>query len=209
MFNILKKSQHLIQHFFPCQLCGTDQQDQYSICQNCWEQLPWMNQVITKQEISFYIACQYHFPIDRVIQKFKYEHQLHWQNLLTGLILQLPLPKVQAIVPMPISEARLIERGYNQTLEIAKHVGKVLNIPIWQPIERIHQHTQKGLDRFERIENIQNQFKMIKTQKQLRYRRVLILDDVVTTGSSVLALKLKLEQMGCQNVYACAIASTD
>ena len=208
MFNIIQKAKNVFYPLLPCQLCGIDSQFQYSLCKDCWKQLPWQNQNIIKQEIPFYIACQYEYPINRIIQKFKYEQQLQFQNLLAGLILQLHLPKVQAIVPMPISKERLIERGYNQTLVIANIISKALKIPVWQPILRVHQHSQKGLTRLERIENIQSQFEIDK-QNKTRYRRVLILDDVVTTGSSILALKNSLEQLGCQKIYACAIANVD
>ena len=147
MFKFIQKPFQTFSTFLPCKLCGIGRQNHYGICHDCWSQLPWQSHVITKQEMSFYIACQYGYPINRIIQQFKYEQQLHFQNLLAGLILQLNLPKVQAIVPMPISEERLIERGFNQTLVIAKLIAKQLNIPVWQPIQRTHQHSQKGLNR--------------------------------------------------------------
>ena len=123
-------------------------------------------------------------------------------------MLELRLPKIQAIIPMPISTERLRERGYNQSLVVAKIMAKQLNIPIWQPITRLQQHSQKGLSRLERIDQIEQQFQ-ISTTSKLRYRRVLILDDVVTTGSSIHALKLKLEELGCQKIYAACIASAE
>jgi ComF family protein len=115
------------------------------------------------------------------------------------------LPKVSAVVPMPISTERLAERGYNQSLLLAKQVAKQMNIPIWQPVIRLKQHSQKGLSRLERIEDIQSQFQ-ISTTSKLRYRRVLIIDDVVTTGSSIRALTQKLEELGCQKIYAACLA---
>jgi ComF family protein len=154
------------------------------------------------------VACHYDYPIDRIIQKFKYEQQLHFQNLLAGALLELRPPKIQAIVPMPISNERLVERGYNQSLVLAKIMAKALNIPIWQPITRLQQHSQKGLSRLERLEDIEQQFQ-INTTSKLRYRRVLILDDVVTTGSSIHALKQKLEELGCQKIYAACVASAE
>lgn len=208
MFNFIQKPILFLTSFLPCKLCGIGNQSHYGICHDCWTQLPWEQNIITKQEMPFYIPCRYDYPINRIIQQFKYEQQLHFQHLLAGLVLQLNLPKVQAIIPMPISEERLIERGYNQTLVIAKIIAKALNIPVWQPITRTHQHSQKGLNRLERIENIQAQFTSDPHNK-IRYRRVLILDDVVTTGSSMLALKQNLEQLGCQKIYACCIASAD
>ena len=195
-----------LQSISPCQLCNVEQQQIHSVCADCWQQLPWLKSTVQRQEMEIQSACHYDYPIDRIIQKFKYEQQLHFQQLLAGAFMQLRLPKIQAIVPMPISKQRLAERGYNQSLVLGKILAKQLNLPIWQPITRLQQHSQKGLTRLERIENIQQQFQ-INTTSKLRYRRVLILDDVVTTGSSIFALKQKLEQLGCQKVYAACIAS--
>ena len=195
-----------LQSISPCQLCNVEQQQIHSVCADCWQQLPWLKSTVQRQEMEIHSACHYDYPIDRIIQKFKYEQQLHFQQLLAGAFMQLRLPKIQAIVPMPISKQRLVERGYNQSLVLGKILAKQLNLPIWQPITRLQQHSQKGLTRLERIENIQQQFQ-INTTSKLCYRRVLILDDVVTTGSSIFALKQKLEQLGCQKVYAACIAS--
>lgn len=197
-----------IQNISPCVLCGIDRQQCHSLCEDCWQQLPWSKSTVQRQEMDIQVACHYDYPIDRIIQKFKYEQQLHFQNLLAGALLQLRLPKIQAIVPMPISTERLLERGYNQSLVVAKIMSNQLNIPIWQPITRLQQHSQKGLSRLERIENIEQQFQ-INTTSKLRYRRVLILDDVVTTGSSLHALKQKLEELGCQKIYAACVASAE
>ena len=195
-----------LQRISPCQLCNTEQQQIHSVCADCWQQLPWLKSTVQRQEMEIHSACDYDYPIDRIIQKFKYEQQLHFQQLLVGAFMQLRLPKIQAIVPMPSSNQRLAKRGYNQSLVLGKILAKQLNLPIWQPITRLQQHSQKGLTRLERIENIQQQFQ-INTTSKLCYRRVLILDDVVTTGSSIFALKQKLEQLGCQKVYAACIAS--
>ncbi|WP_180186429.1 ComF family protein [Acinetobacter sp. YH01008] len=205
MFKLLAQGISKLNTLQPCQLCQTDYQSIHSVCEDCWQRLPWTHQIIQRQEMQFQIACNYTYPMDRLIQLFKYEQKLHLQNLLAGALLSLDLPKVSAIVPMPISNERLAERGYNQSLVLAKHVAKQLNVPIWQPITRLKQHSQKGLSRLERIEDIQSQFQ-ISTISKLRYRRVLIIDDVVTTGSSIRALSQTLEQLGCQKIYAACLA---
>ncbi|MFI9457705.1 ComF family protein [Acinetobacter sp. NPDC052428] len=205
MFKLLEHGKFWLTRLQPCQLCLTDHQAIHSVCEDCWRQLPWTHQTIQRQEMQFQIACDYAYPMDRLIQLFKYEQKLHLQNLLAGALLSLDLPKVSAIVPMPISNERLAERGYNQSLVLAKHMAKQLNVPIWQPITRLKQHSQKGLSRLERIEDIQSQFQ-ISTISKLRYRRVLIIDDVVTTGSSIRALSQTLEQLGCQKIYAACLA---
>lgn len=197
-----------IQRLSPCVLCGIDHQRHHSLCTDCWQQLPWLKQNIQRQEMQIQVACHYAYPMDRIIQKFKYEQQLHFQSVLVGSLIDLKLPKIQAIVPMPISSQRLAERGYNQSLVLAKILAKQLNIPVWQPVARLAQHSQKGLSRIERLDQIEQQF-VIATKTRVRYRTVLMLDDVVTTGSSLHALKQKLEQLGCQKIYAACITSAE
>ena len=194
----------------PCSLCGLGHQQSHSLCHDCWEQLPWFQQAnqtqIFRNEMQIHVALNYQFPIDRLIQKYKYEQQLHFQTLLTHSLIQLRLPKVHAIVPMPISTERLAERGYNQMLIIANLLSKKLNIPVWQPVIRLAQHSQKGLSRVERMENIVDQFEIIKTERR-KYRKVLIIDDVVTTGSSLRAMKMALEKLGCQQIELACISA--
>ena len=205
MFKLLQQGKHWLNRLQPCQLCQTDYQNLHSVCQDCWQQLPWAHQTIQRQEMQFQVACDYAYPMDRLIQLFKYEQKLHLEALLAGALLTLKFPKVSAVVPMPISTERLVERGYNQSLLLAKHDAKHLQIPVWQPIERLKQHSQKGLSRLERIEDIEAQFR-VTTSSKVRYRKVLIIDDVVTTGSSIRALSQQLEKLGCQQIYAACLA---
>lgn len=200
--------QRSIQSISACQLCGLDTQQAHGLCHDCWQQLPWFQQKIERHERHILVALNYQFPIDRVIQKYKYEQQLHYQILLSQLLLKLKQSKFQAIVPMPISKQRLAERGYNQMLILAKIMSKQLNIPVWQPIIRLAQHSQKGLTRVERLESIDEQFEIIRSERR-KYRSVLIIDDVVTTGSSVNALAQALEKLGCKNIYISCIAAAD
>ncbi|ENX49933.1 ComF family protein [Acinetobacter ursingii] len=208
MFDNIKASmQQLGQKLLPCRLCESSPRlKHYVLCKSCWQQLPWLKQPIHRHELQIMAACYYHYPIDRILQQFKYEQKLHHQPLLDQLLAQVRHPKVQAIVPMPISDARLIERGYNQSLLLAQQLAKKLNVPIWQPIHRLEQHSQKGLNRLERIQGIEQQFVVLEKPK-IRYRKVLIIDDVVTTGSSIYALHQALQQLGCQQIYACCIAA--
>lgn len=202
----LSTAQQWLHSGLPCQFCGLERGHQASLCQDCWNHLPWFKQSVQRQEIEVQVACHYAYPIDRVIQQFKYEQQLHFQILLTGLLKQLEYRQIQAIVPMPISTQRLAERGYNQSIILAQRLGQHLNIPVWQPIQRQHQHAQKGLSRLERLDQIEQQFKIAPTNA-LRYRRVLMLDDVVTTGSSLKTLERALAELGCRKIEAVCIAA--
>lgn len=206
MSKLIQQGKHWLDKLQPCQLCHNDYQTIYSVCQDCWNQLPWAHQTIQRQEMQVQIACHYDYPMDRLIQLFKYEQKLYLENLLAGALISLKLPKVSAVVPMPISTDKLVQRGYNQSLLLAKQVAKHLQVPVWQPVSRLKQHSQKGLSRLERIEDIEAQFQ-ISTSSKLRYRKVLIIDDVVTTGSSIRALNQKLEELGCQQIYTACVAA--
>ncbi|MGK6699041.1 ComF family protein [Acinetobacter baumannii] len=190
MFKFLNP-QYLFQLLSPCLLCEIGTREKYSLCKECWEQLPWLKQTIQRNDQSVLVACHYAYPINRIIQQFKYEQKF---------------PKVQAIVPMPISKQRLTERGFNQSLLLANLLSKQLKIPVWQPVQRLNEHSQKGLSRLERFENIEQQFVAL-TQEKRRYRRVLIIDDVITTGSSIHALCQALKQLGCTSIHASCLAA--
>ena len=166
--------QYLFQLLSPCLLCEIGTRGKHSLCKECWEQLPWLKQTVQRNDQSVLVACHYTYPINRIIQQFKYEQKLHYQTLLAQILQQIKFPKVQAIVPMPISKQRLTERGFNQSLLLAKLLSKQLRIPVWQPVQRLNERSQKGLSRLERFENIEQQFVAI-TQEKRRYRRVLII----------------------------------
>lgn len=207
MLNFLGDILHLgLRQISYCQLCGVDLQEKHSLCQDCWQALPWYKHKFIQNEREIMVACHYDFPMNRIIQKYKYEQQLQYQTLLAHCLLELRLPKVQAIIPMPISKARLIERGYNQMLIIAKIMARQLKVPVWQPIVRSAQHSQKGLSRIERLENIDEQF-VSDPNKVHRYKKVLIIDDVVTTGASINALAQALTKLGCTQIYTACIAT--
>ena len=207
MFKLLGTSvQQVFDYCTPCSLCDIGIKQHFGVCHNCWQQLPWLKQHITRNQQQVFVACHYQYPIDRIIQQFKYEQKLYHQRLLNGLLSQLKLPRVQAIVPMPISTDRLVERGFNQSLLLAKALAHNLNIPVWQPVQRLAQHSQKGFSRLERLEDIEQQF-ISNPSGKIRYRKVLIVDDVVTTGSSITALSQALEQIGCQQIYSVCLAA--
>lgn len=188
-----------------CQLCDTSPRSKAGVCLDCWRSLPWFKQEVLRQEMQIWAACQYNYPLDRIIQQFKYQQQLHYQTLLSGILAELKYVGVQAIVPMPLSLPKLAERGFNQSVLIAQSLSHKLKAPIWQPVLRHAEHSQKGLTRQERLINIDSQF-YLSPQQSLRFKRVLIVDDVVTTGSSIRALADQLEQLGCTHIRAACLA---
>lgn len=195
--------QDYLQRFFPCYLCQSDFSQYAGLCEDCWQSLPWALTEIEREGLTIQIACYYQYPLNQMILAYKYHQQLFYKTLFTQLLLQAKLPKVQAVIAMPISQQRLVKRGFNQSLILAQGVARCLNVPVWQPVVRLDARHQKGLSRAERLENIQEQFQLV-AQKHPKYRHVLIIDDVVTTGGSLLALTQALSPLAIEKIsYLC------
>jgi ComF family protein len=113
------------------------------------------------------------------------------------------LPDV--ILPVPLHRERLSERGFNQALEIARPISKVLQIPIAiQSAERTrHTAAQARLNAEKRGENLRNAFKIRTNVAGLH---IAILDDVITTGRTVESLSRALKAAGAKRVDVWAVA---
>ncbi|MBP9721905.1 MAG: ComF family protein [Gammaproteobacteria bacterium] len=164
------------------------------------------------------IAFSYIHPIDKIIQQFKYLGDLTKGRLLAELLLEYicnnlnstnnyynftNLPEV--IIPVPIYYTKLKQRGFNQSLVIAKYLSKKLSIPIDNNLIVKHQlsHPQMGLDQAGRISNLENTFCL---NKKAYYKSAVIIDDVVTTGSTVAVIAQLLRKTKIKNISLWAVA---
>lgn len=196
----------IIDLFKCCPLCQIDPIQHHGACKDCFARLPWFKQKVTRHELDIWAACRYEFPLDHVLQQFKYHQGLSYRRLLTACLLQHPKPRVDAIIAMPMSATRLAERGYNQALLLARDLAAAYQLPLWQPIIRQHRVQQKMLDRSERLNNLATAFEIQEPVKK-RYKRVLVVDDVVTTGSSLHYLQLQLQELGCEQILFHCVAA--
>jgi len=109
------------------------------------------------------------------------------------------------IVPVPLHAKRLRERGYNQSSEIARVIAKRLKVPIaYDAVIKKHSTlAQSGLNAKERQKNIKNAFSVMNVED---YKHVLVIDDVVTTGSTVNEMAKALKKSGIERVGVLSIA---
>ncbi len=112
----------------------------------------------------------------------------------------------EAIVPVPIHRSKYLERGYNQADILAKGIGRELQLPVYSKLLVRHKKTlpQKKLSDKERLKNLTEAFQINKREssKQLsRLDRVLLVDDIYTTGSTVEACTNVLKSNGVKEVY--------
>ena len=115
------------------------------------------------------------------------------------------------VVPIPIGRARLRSRGYNQSLLLARPLAKLLRRTIFANILIKSKQTKKQgttKSRSERLENIAGSFSVPNNQyRKINNRDIVIIDDITTTGSTLVEVRKVLLAHGAKNVLAITIAN--
>jgi ComF family protein len=152
-------------------------------------------------------AFSYAHPIDCLIQKLKYRGRLELVRLLgEGLGDRLVAsPRPHLIVPAPLHAARIKQRGFNQALELAREIGKRLNVPVDAVACTKVRATapQTDLPYAERAKNVRGAF---TCKADFSGRHVAVLDDVMTTGATLNEISRVLKQAGAMEVSAWVVA---
>lgn len=113
--------------------------------------------------------------------------------------------KIDVLMPIPLHWKKMEKRGYNQAEIIAKAAGKKLDIPVDTKCLRrvVNTKPQKDLSETERKQNLKDAFAV---RKKTEYKRILLVDDIYTTGATVDAAAKVLKKAGAEKVYFLAIA---
>jgi ComF family protein len=225
----------LLQRLYPptCVLCGAPGQAGLDLCEGCRADLPHNRHACPRCALPLpedpaaglcgpcqrhpppfaasHAAFRYEDPLPPLIAGMKFRARFNLARLL-GQCLALALLEQGAerpglIIPVPLHPKRLRERGYNQALEIAREPAAALGIPIDGTgcIRALHTNAQVGLDDRERRRNVRGAFAV---RRPPAARHVAILDDVVTTGSTVTELTRVLRAAGVERVDVWAVART-
>ena len=154
-------------------------------------------------------AFEYRFPLDRLIQRFKYSGDLaigKWLALeLAARVRDDERPDL--LVAPPLALSRLRERGFNQAVVLAKTVGERLGIRhAPAALSKVRETApQPGLGRKSRLSNLRDAF---GCNLRLAGEHVALVDDVMTTGATAEALARVLKSAGAARVSVWAIART-
>ena len=151
---------------------------------------------------------RYGFPLDVLIQHCKYGGAQELARLFAEALAQelADRPRPDLIVPMPLHPARLRERGFNQALEIARRLGHRLNLPCRHACSRVRDTPpQAGLDLKARKRNLRGAF---VCDEDLTGKRIALVDDVMTSGSSLNELAQAARRAGAVEVSAWVVART-
>ena len=151
-------------------------------------------------------AFAYDFPLDKLVQSFKYGHQLALAGFLGRQIAALAGGiEADRIIPLPLHPNRLRERGFNQALELARPVSRATSLPIDTVSCKRVRHTpaQAELPWRERVKNIRGAF---HCTADFSGKRLLLIDDVMTTGASIDECARTLKLHGAASVSVLVVA---
>ena len=147
-----------------------------------------------------------------LVHEFKYGHHRHLRYPLAEWLAEtMSDPRLRGlrfdlIVPVPLHPARERERGFNQATLLAELLAEKIEVPLRPVLERIrYTSTQTAHDRAERMENLHDAFRLRK-KADVRQLRVLLIDDILTTGSTLSECARVLKEAGAISVYAATAA---
>lgn len=214
-----------------CFLCHCPCTEKEILCHNCYNDLPFnvaaclicakpfCNSNICAKCLqspsgfinSTFAPFLYHYPVNHLIQHMKFKQCLSITNYLANLLAKHyyadPKKLPDCIIPVPLHRTRLITRGYNQSIELARPLAKKLAIKLdTNYCKRIRiTSPQTSLSKKERSRNVYNAF-AVSTKKN--YKHVLLVDDVITSGSTIKEISRTFKKAGVKsmNVLACAKA---
>ena len=153
---------------------------------------------------------QYEYPINRLIQNFKFHDDLDLSGFFSDQIIEkqalsdYSLPEI--ILPVPLHMQRIRQRGFNQSLELAKMLAKKLGLELLENTIVRNRDTppQSGLDMRMRRTNLRGAFKLIRIPPVKKH--VAIVDDVLTTGATSNEVARVLKSAGFERIdlWVCA-----
>ncbi len=164
-----------------------------------------------------YSPLCYEEDVIRLVHQLKFSEKIAFSRTLGEIMLECwkletmknsnvdASSKPDYLLPVPLHKSRMRQRGFNQSIELSRVIAKKLNIPIeYDGVGRIRSTSaQTGLNAIQRRKNIKGAFKVVQ---KISAKRVLIIDDVMTTGSTVNELARILKKAGIEQVGVLCLA---
>jgi competence protein ComFC len=219
-----------------CVVCSSEVERTEYLCENCRQRAPRITAPFCEKcsepftgAITQTFACAncehrtLHFDsavavyrsrglVRKLVHEFKYGHHRHLRHPLADWLgetlsdSRLHGRHFDLLVPVPLHPARERERGFNQAALLAELLAKRANLPVRPVLERIrYTTTQTAYDRSERMENLRDAFRLRKN-RDVRGLHVLLIDDVLTTGSTLSECARMLKRAGALSVFAATAA---
>lgn len=204
----------LLEILFPseCANCGYIGR---ALCERCLDTLLYEPHIREIENLKVCIAMYYDPDsiLEKLILPFKYNHQKdifrffvpHMNRALQLLY----FPEEIFLIPVPLHKNRELERGYNQAEVLANYLGKKNGVSVVKLIERVKNTEKQSLTKSssEREKNMKDAFKV--TGKLPKDGHLVLVDDIVTTGSTLLACRKILQDAGYEKISALTLAERE
>ncbi|MCB9666817.1 MAG: ComF family protein [Myxococcales bacterium] len=192
-----------------CPGCDTWLEELSPFCEAC---RPLLEKLPSSPTEPFPVASvfQYGGPLADAIRKLKYQGRTDLTSSLAGLLMEGIdgyRGAIDAVIPVPLHPKRLRARGFNQSALLANRVAKALDVRmVVNTLIRVkHTPPQVDLDLAARIENVKGAF---FSRPSPLNRRVLIVDDVKTTGATLAEAAFAMQKSGAEKIYCLALAQS-
>ncbi|MNN17599.1 DNA utilization protein GntX [compost metagenome] len=191
-----------------CQTCALPLFAAGLTCGECLLEPPAFEQVV--------VPWRYGFPVDSLITRFKHNAKWPFGHLLADVLGQYlqhrfdeGLPRPDVLLPVPLANKRLRERGFNQAAMLARWLSQSLDLPCEERVLRRIKDTdaQQNLDAKARKGNLRNAFSLIP-DSDVKGRHLALIDDVLTTGATAQAIARLLMNAGAARVDVYCLART-
>ena len=200
-----------------CVLCGgRGQTPMLDLCSPCEQSLPPADPPIQPGPAPLRRCCtpfEYGYPLHHLVHALKYQGELAAARVFGSLLgrraAALGLGRAaDVLLPVPLHPSRLAARGFNQSVEIARWVSRETGLPVDPRLAQRRKSTlpQVGLHGPDRAANVRDAF---VAAAGVSGRRVVLVDDVTTTGSTLQALATALLAAGAVEVDAWCVARAD
>jgi ComF family protein len=211
-----------------CLFCGEPGYHHNDLCKPCHSSLPWLENYCKQCGIELPVktercgSCQKKPPpFEKTISLVRYEERTRYlitslkfstnypASRLMGTLmaqrLQTETSLPELLIPVPLHPTRYRSRGFNQAIEISRSLSVILNIPMDNyAVKRIiNTGSQSKLHAKERHKNIRGAFQV---KGAIKAKHIAIIDDVITTGSTVTELAKVLKRAGVERIDVCSFA---
>ena len=214
-----------------CPLCGASVSIHGELCAECWTSFNWIDNpkcsrcgypfsshlapgasflcpvcASGKAELDWIrSACVYDDVSKMAMLPFKHSGRISYANFMSRAMIwamrDIDLSNIDIVMPVPLARRRLFHRAYNQAALLARPIARVLNVPIdYDSVCRKYRRDMGHLNARQRAENIHGVFDVVRPER-VRGRKILLVDDVMTSGATFAELNRVLTKAGATAVY--------
>ncbi|NLY09584.1 MAG: ComF family protein [Tissierellia bacterium] len=200
--------------FERCPGCGQHEANYYGLCETCYHSIYMISKGISHNADSVgrvIAATAYTKPIDEWIHRYKFKREKAWTGIFVELMRKAILEndiwsEDPLIIPVPIHKKRLKQRGFNQSELLARELATKINAMVGDYlIKTKNTQDQIELSSEKRRENLRG---AIKATRPIPPVPILLVDDIITTGSTLSECAKALKEMGATEVHAVVLSAT-